>query len=83
MCSPGRSKDPGSHSKSGGISKTELQHSYDILRDYGNMSSPTVVFVLKRIMDELENSAAETPHTIFSVAFGPGLTMETFLATYD
>ena len=47
------------------------------------MSSPTVLFVLKKIMDELESDKGHQPATVFSVAFGPGLTMETFVATYD
>lgn len=29
-----------------------LRYSYDVLRDYGNMSSPSVLFVLKRLLDE-------------------------------
>lgn len=68
--------------KSAGLGKSDLQYSYDILRDYGNMSSPTVLFVLKKIMDELEAEPGHPPATVFSVAFGPGLTMETFVATY-
>ena len=59
-----------------------LKYSYDILKDYGNMSSPTILFVLKKIMDELEQQKDEVPATIFAAAFGPGLTMETFTATY-
>jgi predicted naringenin-chalcone synthase len=53
-----------------------LDHSRDILLRYGNMSSPTVLFVLKEIMDSLDVSKAN----IFGMAFGPGLTMETFIA---
>jgi predicted naringenin-chalcone synthase len=54
----------------------QLQPCYDILRDYGNMSSPTVLFVLERIMQQLEE---EQPARIFGAAFGPGLTMETII----
>ena len=44
-----------------------------MLRDYGNMSSPTVMFVLKGMLEE-----AETDHaTTCAIAFGPGLTVET------
>ncbi|TLD72823.1 type III polyketide synthase [Phragmitibacter flavus] len=43
-----------------------------ILRDYGNMSSATVLFVLKAM---LEN--AKTPEAkVCALAFGPGLTVE-------
>jgi predicted naringenin-chalcone synthase len=57
----------------------ELAASYAVLNDYGNMSSPTVLFVLKRILDNLEKDA---PQHIFGAAFGPGLTMETFIVTH-
>ncbi len=53
-----------------------LQFSRDVLKNYGNMSSPTVLFVLQEIM----NSLHKTPATILGMAFGPGLTMETFIA---
>jgi predicted naringenin-chalcone synthase len=46
-----------------------------ILAENGNMSSPTILFVLKEIMD----SAIESGENVFGIAFGPGLTMETFL----
>lgn len=58
----------------------QLQNCYDVLRDYGNMSSPTVLFVLKKIMnDMLLSSAPKQDEIIFTAAFGPGLTMETFI----
>ena len=59
-----------------GFENGQLQPSYDILREYGNMSSPTVLFVLKRIKELL--SQHQKNH-IFGAAFGPGLTMETFI----
>lgn len=66
-----------------GLTKSHLQYSYDILNDYGNMSSPTVLFVLEKILRDLENNKPRQQATIFSAAFGPGLTMETFIASYD
>lgn len=54
----------------------QLQDCYDVLNDYGNMSSPTILFVLKRIKESLNKTA---PNKIFGAAFGPGLTMETFV----
>lgn len=53
-----------------------LKHSYKILRDYGNMKLPTILFVLQSIFDELRNSTSKTAN-IFGAAFGAGLTMET------
>lgn len=52
-----------------------LQASYDVLNEYGNMSSPTILFVLEQIM----NARPGKGQRIFGAGFGPGLTMETFL----
>lgn len=61
------------------LSIEDLSCSRKVLSEYGNMSSPTILFVLKEIMQGLyENSA-----NIFGVAFGPGLTMETFIASKE
>jgi predicted naringenin-chalcone synthase len=40
------------------------------------MSSPTVLFVLKEIMQQLDKNKQQK---IFGAAFGPGLTMESFI----
>jgi len=53
-----------------------LAYSRDVLSRYGNMSSPTVLFVLKEMMDQRNSEPAK----ILGMAFGPGLTMETFIA---
>ena len=57
------------------LSDNDMRFSKNILSRYGNMSSPTVLFVLKEILESLD----EAPAHIFGTAFGPGLTMETFL----
>jgi len=54
----------------------QLQHCYDVLNEYGNMSSPTILFVLKRIQQDLIKNKR---NNIFGAAFGPGLTIETFI----
>ena len=54
----------------------QLQNSYDVLKNYGNMSSPTVLFVLKKIMNEMKQGKTIN---VFGAAFGPGLTMESFI----
>ena len=64
------------------IPEDALQESYTVLRDYGNMSSPTILFVLKQIMDKLGNKKDQKTN-IFAAAFGPGLTMETFILSDD
>lgn len=48
-----------------------LQAGYQVLQDYGNMSSPTLLFVLKKLLD------AGLQGPLVAAAFGPGLTMET------
>jgi predicted naringenin-chalcone synthase len=50
-----------------------LEDSRNVLKQYGNMSSATVLFVLKRI---LEKPAARARESVVSMAFGPGLTAE-------
>ena len=64
-----------------GLDKEMLHPSYEVLNDFGNMSSPTVLFVLEKILAEIKNSGESSP-AIFGAAFGPGLTMETFTAVY-
>ena len=61
-----------------------MQHSYTVLKDYGNMSSPTILFVLKEIMKELETAEdASRKANILGAAFGPGITLETFILSND
>jgi alpha-pyrone synthase len=51
--------------------------SYDVLKNYGNMSSVTVLFVLKEYLMRLSQS--DKGKNMLSCAFGPGLTMESML----
>jgi len=59
------------------ITKDQNKYAYEILRNYGNMSSATVLFVLKAIWDNMQNESHDK--NIFSCAFGPGLTLESML----
>lgn len=59
------------------IGKERNASAYHVLKNYGNMSSPTVLFVLKEILDGLSSTNRE--QNILSFAFGPGLTMESML----
>jgi len=63
-------------SKSLQLDNAALMHSYRVLEQFGNMSSPTILFVLQQILDS-QPAAGER---VFAAAFGPGLTMETFTA---
>jgi predicted naringenin-chalcone synthase len=56
-----------------GLGAEGLAHPRAVLRDHGNMSSPTVLFVLERLLEE------GLPGPVFASAFGPGLTAETGL----
>lgn len=55
------------------LAEDSLDASRTILRDYGNMSSATILFVLKEMLDSAETESA----TLCAMAFGPGLTVET------
>jgi predicted naringenin-chalcone synthase len=59
------------------ITAEDNRFAYQILKDYGNMSSCTVLFVLKEIFQTL--SKADSGKNILSCAFGPGLTLESMI----
>jgi predicted naringenin-chalcone synthase len=60
-----------------GLRREQTQAAFDVLKRYGNMSSPTVLFVLQEIFKKLSKEDQES--RILSFAFGPGLTMESML----
>jgi len=60
------------------LSDVQLHPAREVLRENGNMSSATVLFVLKRILDE---EGAEVGDRVSAMAFGPGLTAESALMT--
>ena len=59
------------------LSDTQLHPARETLRVNGNMSSATILFVIKRILDD---GAAEGSR-VAAMAFGPGLTAESALMT--
>lgn len=59
------------------LSREQNRHALDVLNQYGNMSSPTVLFVLNEIFKKL--SSADDGERILSLAFGPGLTLESMI----
>jgi predicted naringenin-chalcone synthase len=75
------------------LSDRQVADSYGVLRDYGNMSSPTILFILKRILKGILNSDADgnsplgslanpsnsSSHRGLAIAFGPGLSIESCL----
>jgi predicted naringenin-chalcone synthase len=56
-----------------GLSKAATAASRNVLRDCGNMSSPTLLFVLQQLM------LADVPRPCVMIGFGPGLVAEAAL----
>lgn len=54
-----------------GLPLNALEHSRGVLRDYGNMSSPTVLFVLKSFLE-----SKPQPGKGLLSAMGPGFSIE-------
>ena len=62
-----------------GSTQDQLVDSRAVLRDYGNMSSATVMFVLKRMLDRFRERGIGGNGLGCAMAFGPGLTAESML----
>lgn len=62
------------------LDKSLLTETYEVLKNYGNMSSPTVLFVLKKVLEKAES--AVVGEKLFAAAFGPGLSIETMQLQY-
>jgi predicted naringenin-chalcone synthase len=58
-----------------GLERQATQDSRDVLESFGNMSSPTILFILERLRRRL------APLPCVALAFGPGLVMEATLFT--
>jgi predicted naringenin-chalcone synthase len=61
------------------LSQNELRHSYEVLKKYGNMSSPTVLFVIASILEH----GIEPGDSVFAMGFGPGISIDSALMTYE
>ena len=57
------------------LSEASVAASRGVLRDAGNMSSATVLFVLERLMDPAQPGPA-VGEAVAAMAFGPGLTVD-------
>jgi len=53
------------------LDQEALSASYEVLRKVGNLSAPTILFVIKALWEK----AAEDSH-LFACGFGPGLTLD-------
>jgi predicted naringenin-chalcone synthase len=56
-----------------GLSSEHIAVSEEVLAEFGNMSSPTVLFIVNRLRER------QAPRPCVSLAFGPGLTAEAVL----
>lgn len=70
---PGGKKIISEIKKALSLSDEDVEISRSILNDFGNMSSVTLLFVLKKMMQKIKTEN----ETIYCAAFGPGLTIET------
>ena len=69
---PGGVKVLGAYQEGLGLDRESLIEGYEILRDYGNMSSPSVLFVLERYLERREPSDDYG----LMLALGPGFSAE-------
>jgi alkylresorcinol/alkylpyrone synthase len=67
-CHPGGVKVIDAIEKALDLNQGELNLEREVLRDYGNMSAPTVLFVLERLIEQ------GLPRRVMMTAFGPGFT---------
>ncbi|TDE15707.1 naringenin-chalcone synthase [Dyadobacter psychrotolerans] len=62
------------------LDRCKLAPAYAVLKNYGNMSSPTVLFVLKDVLEKVKPEHKGS--RAFTAAFGPGLSIETMQLLY-
>lgn len=74
-CHPGGAKVITALESSLELPEGTLDHERAVLRDYGNMSAPTVLFVLDRVLQ------AGMPENTMLIAMGPGFTASGLLLT--
>jgi alkylresorcinol/alkylpyrone synthase len=68
ICHPGGARVVDALEQTLALGQGTLDHERDVLSEYGNMSAPTVLFVLERVM------AAGLPERSAVIAMGPGFT---------
>jgi predicted naringenin-chalcone synthase len=58
------------------LSDSNVEDSIEVLQQYGNMSSPTILFIIEKILNKIKNSKGKKDKQLFACAFGPGLSIE-------
>lgn len=64
-----------------GLRDEQVAPSLGVLRDIGNVSSATILFVMKKMREQLQEQGTERASGL-ALAFGPGLTAEMIKITY-
>jgi polyketide synthase Type III len=59
-----------------GLTDEQVRHSKFVLRNFGNMSSPTVLFVLNEVLHDGEGQPPQPGDLGIMLALGPGLAVE-------
>jgi alpha-pyrone synthase len=59
------------------ITKEDNKYAYEILKNYGNMSSASILFVLEALLRDIDDN--DHNKKIMGLGFGPGLTLESML----
>src|SRR5262249_31316679 len=55
------------------LAPQQMEESWEVLAQYGNMSSPTILFILERMRRR------QAPRPCVALGFGPGLVVEAML----
>jgi alkylresorcinol/alkylpyrone synthase len=76
---PGGRKVLEAYQSAFGLQEALLLDSYNVLRDYGNMSSPTVLFVLEKAMKK----AGHAGELGIAASLGPGFSSELVLLKWE
>jgi len=58
------------------LTDAAVQESLEVLKNFGNMPSPTILFVLRAIQNRLANVPDSVKQEIVACAFGPGINIE-------
>jgi alkylresorcinol/alkylpyrone synthase len=77
---PGGAKVMDAYAEALSLSNGELHHSLDVLREFGNMSSATVFFILDRVLRE---TGSESNAYGLVSALGPGFSSELVLLKWN
>jgi predicted naringenin-chalcone synthase len=73
---PGGARIVQSVKESLNLSEENVEDSINILQQYGNMSSPTILFILEKIFNKIKTTEHTENKKIVACAFGPGLSIE-------